>query len=121
MGKKNVLGGALEVCSIDPLTGYFRDGFCDQCQSDAGKHTVCSEVNEAFLAYSKTKGNDLITPRLEFNFSGLKSGDRWCLCASRWLEASEDGVAPPVILEATHEGALEIITLADLEYHQLQS
>jgi len=120
MGKKNVLGGSLEVCSLEPITGYFRDGLCDQCQSDSGQHTVCAEVNDAFLSYSKQKGNDLVTPRAEFNFPGLVAGDHWCLCASRWLEASEDGCAPPVILNATHEGALEIITMADLEYHQLQ-
>ena len=120
MEKKNVLGGNLEVCGLEPITGYYRNGICDQCKSDSGQHTVCAEVNEAFLSYSKEKGNDLITPRPEFNFPGLEPGDRWCLCASRWLEASEDGCAPPVILEATHEGALEIISLGDLEYYQLR-
>jgi len=120
MEKKNVLGGTLELCSLEPITGYYRNGICYQCKTDSGQHTVCAEVNEAFLTYSKEKGNDLTTPRPEFNFPGLEPGDRWCLCASRWLEASEDGCAPPVILEATHEGALEIISLADLEYHQLR-
>ena len=120
MEKKNVLGTALKLCSLEPLTGYFRNGDCDHCQSDTGNHTVCAEVNDEFLLFSKTKGNDLSTPRPEYNFLGLKAGDRWCLCANRWLEAAEAGCAPPVILEATHEKALEIITLSDLKYHSLR-
>ena len=112
-------GGNLAVCSLDPLTGYYRNGECDQCSSDSGQHTVCSEVNNEFLAYSKERGNDLSTPRPEFNFPGLVAGDKWCLCASRWLEAAEAGCAPPVVLEATHESALDIIAMSDLEYHKL--
>ena len=117
--KKNVLGGNLAVCSLDPLTGYFRNGECDHCSSDSGQHTVCAEVNNEFLAFSKERGNDLSTPRPEFNFPGLVAGDKWCLCASRWLEAAEAGCAPPVVLEATHESALDIIAMSDLEYHKL--
>ena len=117
--KKNVLGGNLAVCSLAPITGYLRNGERDQCSSDSGQHTVCSEVNNEFLAYSKERGNDLSTPRPEFNFPGLVAGDKWCLCASRWLEAAEAGCAPPVVLEATHESALDIIAMSDLEYHKL--
>ena len=120
MDKKNVLGTQLQPCSFSPLTGYMRDGHCDHCESDTGQHTVCAEVNEAFLEFSKNQGNDLSTPRPEFNFPGLKAGDHWCLCASRWLEAAEAGFAPPVILESTHERALDIISLGDLKYHQLR-
>ena len=107
--KKNVLGGNLAVCSLDPLTGYYRNGECDQCSSDSGQHTVCSEVNNEFLAYSKERGNDLSTPRPEFNFPGLVAGDKWCLCASRWLEAQKEGKAPPVIGDCTNLIASEII------------
>jgi len=119
MEKKNVLGTALKSCSLDPLTGYFRNGECDYCQSDIGNHTVCAEVNNEFLAFSKSQGNDLSTPRPEYNFVGLEGGDRWCLCANRWLEAADAGCAPPVILESTHEKSLEIIALGDLQYHSL--
>jgi|TARA_B110000003_G_scaffold90490_1_gene92560 uncharacterized protein len=119
MEKKNVLGTPLKICSLDPLTGYFRNGECDHCQSDTGNHTICAEVNNEFLAFSKAQGNDLSTSRPEYNFVGLEEGDRWCLCANRWLEAAEAGCAPPVILESTHEKALEVVAIADLQYHGL--
>ena len=106
---RNVLGRSLATCSTEPLTGYFRDGCCKTGPSDLGVHVVCAEVTEAFLSYTKSRGNDLSTPRPEFRFPGLKPGDRWCLCATRWLEAHEAGVAPPVHLAATHEKALEIV------------
>ena len=117
---KNILGTNLEVCSLNPITGFTRSGCCETGPEDRGQHTVCAEVTDEFLQFSKLQGNELMTPRPEFNFTGLKSGDRWCLCASRWLEALEEGIAPPVILEATHEKALEIIDLAELKYHQLR-
>ena len=117
---KNILGTNLEVCSLNPITGFTRSGCCETGPEDLGQHTVCAEVTDEFLQLSKLQGNDLMTPRPEFNFTGLKPGDRWCLCASRWLEALEEGIAPPVILEATHEKALEIIDLAELKYHQLR-
>jgi len=117
---KNILGTNLEVCSLNPITGFTRSGCCETGPEDLGQHTVCAEVTDEFLQFSKLQGNDLMTPRPEFNFTGLKQGDRWCLCASRWLEALEEGIAPPVILEATHEKALEIINIAELKYHQLR-
>ena len=117
---KNILGTNLEVCSLNPITGFTRSGCCETGPEDLGQHTVCAEVTDEFLQFSKLQGNDLMTPRPEFNFTGLKPGDRWCLCASRWLEALEEGIAPPVILEATHAKALEIIDLAELKYHQLR-
>jgi uncharacterized protein (DUF2237 family) len=117
---KNILGTNLEVCSLNPITGFTRSGCCETGPEDLGQHTLCAEVTDEFLQFSKLQGNDLMTPRPEFNFTGLKPGDRWCLCASRWLEALEEGIAPPVILEATHEKALEIIDLAELKYHQLR-
>ena len=117
---KNILGTNIEVCSLNPITGFTRSGCCETGPEDLGQHTVCAEVTDEFLQFSKLQGNDLMTPRPEFNFTGLKPGDRWCLCASRWLEALEEGIAPPVILEATHEKALEIIDLAELKYHQLR-
>ena len=117
---KNILGTNLEVCSLNPITGFTRSGCCETGPEDLGQHTVCAEVTDEFLQFSKLQGNDLTTPRPEFNFTGLKPGDRWCLCASRWLEALEEGIAPPVILEATHEKALEIVDLAELKYHQLR-
>lgn len=119
--QKNVLGGVLQACSTDPVTGFFRDGHCNTCEEDFGSHTVCAQMTEAFLVFSKSRGNDLSTPNPRYGFLGLKPGDRWCLCAARWREAADAGVAPPVILEATHERALEVIALADLEYHALQS
>lgn len=118
---KNVLGGVLQPCGTDPVTGFFRDGCCNTCEEDLGSHTVCAQMTEAFLSFSKSQGNDLSTPNPRYQFPGLRPGDRWCVCASRWREAADAGVAPPVILEATHERALEVIALADLEYHALQA
>ncbi|MEX2632000.1 MAG: DUF2237 domain-containing protein [Tistlia sp.] len=112
---RNVLGEPLEPCSLDPVTGFFRDGCCNSGPEDAGSHTVCAEMTEAFLAYSKGRGNDLSTPRPEFGFPGLKEGDRWCLCALRWREAYAAGRAPRVVLAATHERALEVVDLFDLK------
>ncbi|MEM1182297.1 MAG: DUF2237 domain-containing protein [Acidobacteriota bacterium] len=116
---RNVLGGQLATCSTDPLTGFFRDGCCATGPSDHGRHVVCAHVTREFLEFSRSRGNDLITPRPEFRFPGLKPGDRWCLCAVRWAEALEAGVAPPVALEATHEAALRYVTLEQLEAHAL--
>ena len=113
----NILGEALEPCSADPVTGFFRDGACNSCAEDAGSHTVCAVMTAEFLAYSKYVGNDLSTPRPEFMFSGLKPGDRWCLCASRFLQAADEGAAPRVALSATHRRALDIIPIAVLEDH----
>lgn len=114
---KNVLGTELMACSYDPLTGYFRDGCCQTDASDAGSHLICARVTADFLAFSLSVGNDLSTPRPEYRFAGLKPGDRWCLCALRWREALEAGVAPPVVLEATHESALQFVTLESLQQH----
>lgn len=116
---KNVLGGALRACSTDPKTGFYRTGRCETGPEDRGRHVVCAEMTEAFLRFTKSKGNDLSTPRPEWNFPGLEPGDRWCLCAARWQEALEAGVAPPVVLAATHENVLEILALADLKAHAL--
>ena len=116
---KNVLGGKLESCSTSPMTGYYRDGCCNTDPTDAGAHVVCAQMTEAFLSYTRVRGNDLSTPRPMFDFPGLKPGDRWCLCAIRWKEAAEAGLAPPVILEATHEAALKYITLETLQQHAL--
>ena len=107
----NVLGEPLAVCSENPLTGFFRDGCCNTNDQDVGSHTVCVEVTEQFLEYSRFRGNDLSTPRPEFGFPGLKEGDRWCLCAARWLEAHEQGMAPRVFLMSTHQRALDIVPL----------
>ncbi|MEW2919186.1 DUF2237 domain-containing protein [Ruegeria sp. ANG10] len=107
----NVLGGVLSPCSRDPLTGFFRDGACNTCPEDEGSHTVCAVMTAEFLAFSKYVGNDLSTPRPEFNFPGLNPGDSWCLCAARFLQAHDEGCAPKVHLEATHQRALEIIPL----------
>ena len=115
--RRNVIGGVLEPCSTDPMTGFFRDGCCRTGGGDVGVHVVCARVTEDFLAWSKSRGNDLSTPRPEFEFPGLKSGDRWCLCAARWKEAFDAGKAPVVVLEATHESALEFLDLADLRAH----
>lgn len=118
---RNVLGGLLQVCSVSPMTGFGRDGVCHTGPHDIGSHTVCAQMTEAFLEYSLQRGNDLVTPVPEFDFPGLKPGDRWCVCAARWLEAAEDGVAPPVILDATHARALSWVALADLQYHALRT
>lgn len=117
MENLNVFGQPIITCSKAPMTGYFRDGCCKTNEEDIGMHAVCSVMTEDFLNFSKIHGNDLITPRPEFNFSGLKSGDKWCLCASRWKEAFDAGVAPKVILEATHECTLNILQLDDLIKH----
>lgn len=111
---KNVLGGELANCSRDPMTGFYRDGCCNTGPQDRGLHVVCAVVTEEFLAFSKGRGNDLSTPRPEYRFPGLEGGDQWCLCALRWKEAFEAGVAPGVRLEATHEKALEVIEFEDL-------
>ena len=113
----NVRGGELASCSDEPLTGFFRDGCCNTSDEDAGSHTVCAVLTEAFLDFSRSRGNDLTTPNPAFGFRGLKAGDRWCLCASRWLEAYQAGCAPRVVLDATHRRALEIVPLAALESH----
>lgn len=113
----NVLGGALEACSTSPVTGFFRDGHCNTCAEDSGSHTVCAIMTAEFLAYSKYVGNDLSTPRPEFNFHGLKPGDAWCLCAARFLQAHDEGCAPRVNLAATHQDALSIVPLAILQEH----
>jgi len=107
----NVFGGELVSCSKDPVTGFYRDGRCNTCAEDIGSHTVCCLMTEDFLAFSKSKGNDLSTPRPEFGFSGLKPGDFWCLCAQRWLEAYPEGKAPKVNLQATHIRALDVVAL----------
>ena len=112
---RNVLGERLEICSIQPMTGFFRDGCCNTGPEDFGSHTVCVVMTAEFLAFSKSAGNDLSTPMPQFGFRGLKPGDRWCLCAPRWQEAFEAGQAPRVVLRATHEGALEHCALADLK------
>ncbi|MES2241818.1 MAG: DUF2237 domain-containing protein [Pseudomonadota bacterium] len=121
MSAMNVLGTELVPCSYDPLTGYFRDGCCNTDESDSGSHLVCVKVTSDFLAFSAAKGNDLVTPRPEYRFAGLKPGDRWCLCANRWREALEAGFAPPVVLESTHLRALEFVTRAQLEKHRFHS
>lgn len=118
---RNVLGGPLRACSYDPLTGFFRDGCCRTRGEDEGQHVVCARVTEAFLHFSLSRGNDLITPRPEWRFSGLKPGDRWCLCAARWLEAWKAGVAPPVVLECSHEKALDVIPLDILQAFAYQA
>ena len=113
----NVLGGPLEPCGYDPLTGFWRDGTCRTGGQDLGVHAVCAVMTEEFLEYSRSVGNDLSTPRPEHGFAGLREGDRWCVCADRWQQALEAGVAPPVVLEATHASALEFVSLDDLETH----
>lgn len=111
----NVLGEPLEPCSGAPLTGFFRDAHCNTCAADEGSHTVCAVMTAEFLAFSKYVGNDLSTPRPEFGFPGLKPGDRWCLCAGRFLQAHDEGCAPAVLLEATHARATEIVPFEVLE------
>ncbi len=116
---RNVLGQTLQPCSLDPVTGFYRNGCCDTSAEDTGSHTVCIVATEDFLAFSKASGNDLSTPWPEFGFPGLKPGDRWCLCAARWHEAFEAGKMPRVVLQATHEGALEHCGLADLKRYAI--
>jgi uncharacterized protein (DUF2237 family) len=112
---KNVLGDPLEPCSFDPLTGWFRDGCCNTGAGDRGLHLVCVQVTAEFLDFSQIAGNDLSTPVPEYDFPGLKPGDRWCLCVTRWKQALEAGVPPPVILAATHVSALEFVSLSELK------
>jgi uncharacterized protein (DUF2237 family) len=114
---RNVLGGPLEPCSFEPNTGFFRDGHCHTCAQDHGSHTVCAVMTAEFLAFSKSRANDLTTPMPQYDFPGLKPGDHWCLCAGRWLEAHEAGKAPKVNLEATNEAALAIVPLDALKEH----
>ncbi len=111
---KNVLGSTLQPCSMDPLTGFYRTGCCDTGAGDHGVHVICAVMTSEFLVYSREKGNDLLTPRPEYGFAGLKPGDRWCLCAGRWKEAFESDMAPPVVLAATHMAALEVVDLEQL-------
>ncbi len=119
--KTNVLGQPLKACCYEPKTGYFRDGYCRTDANDKGRHIVCAEMTAGFLAFTKRRGNDLSTPRPEFGFPGLMPGDRWCLCALRWKEAWEEGVAPPVILEACEETVLQIVSLDVLQQHAIKS
>ena len=112
---RNVLGGPLEICSRDPLTGWFRNGCCETEGHDRGMHIVCAQVTDAFLAHQLEGGNDLITPRPDFGFVGLKAGDHWCVCLTRWKDALDDGVAPMIKLEATHEEALAVVPLEILQ------
>ncbi len=114
---RNILGETLQPCCKDPLTGFYRDGFCQTGPDDFGLHIVCAQMTEEFLAFSRSRGNDLSSPNLAMGFPGLKPGDRWCLCAERWKEALAEGVAPPVVLEATHISALEHLSLSDLQKH----
>jgi uncharacterized protein (DUF2237 family) len=114
---RNVLGGNLAVCGTSPMTGFFRDGCCNTGPEDVGSHTICVVMTAEFLAYSKSVGNDLSTPHLQWGFPGLQPGDRWCLCAPRWQEALDAGFAPKVVLASTHEGALAFCELEDLKAH----
>lgn len=116
---RNVLGEPLAPCCSKPMTGFFRNGRCDTDERDVGRHVVCAQMTEAFLAFTKARGNDLGTPVPAFGFPGLKPGDRWCLCAARWREAAEAGEAPPVVLASTHAAALEVIDLALLKRYAL--
>lgn len=117
--QKNILGEALQPCSLDPVTGFYRNGCCHTGPEDLGLHTVCVEMTSEFLAFSKAKGNDLSTPNSAMGFSGLKPGDRWCLCAARWREALLAGVAPPIALASTNAITLEVVSLADLKKYAL--
>lgn len=117
MTERNVLGGQLEPCGTDPMTGFYRDGCCSTGPEDLGSHTVCAVVTAEFLEHQRRVGNDLITPRPEYRFPGLRPGDRWCVVAARWLQAYRDGAAAPVVLAATHEAALRIVPLEALQRH----
>ncbi|HAB15681.1 MAG TPA: DUF2237 domain-containing protein [Verrucomicrobiota bacterium] len=117
----NVVGSELQCCCREPQTGFYRDGFCRTGPGDVGLHTVCAQMTEEFLEFSQAQGNDLSTPAPEWEFPGLKPGDRWCLCVTRWLQAFEAGVAPPVVLEATHVSVLEFADLSDLRAHAVRS
>ena len=117
--QRNVFGDPIAVCSVKPMTGFYRTGCCETGAEDTGVHTVCIEATAEFLAFSRARGNDLSTPHPEFGFPGLGPGDRWCVCAARWQEALEAGAAPRVVLAATHEATLEIVKLADLKRYAL--
>lgn len=119
--KKNVLGTDLEACCYEPMTGFFRDGFCRTHARDVGRHSICAVMTVEFLAFTKAQGNDLSTPRPDFDFPGLTPGDRWCVCAMRWREAWEHQLAPPVILASCEESALKVISLEVLEQHAFKS
>lgn len=118
---KNVFGEPLIACSTDPMTGYFRDGCCNTGMMDSGTHTVCAIMTDEFLLFTKSRGNDLSTPIPRYRFPGLKSGDKWCLCVKRWKEALDAGVAPMVVLEATHERSLDIVSMDDLLKHAVRT
>ncbi|MEM8764498.1 MAG: DUF2237 domain-containing protein [Bacteroidota bacterium] len=118
MGEKNVLGTELKACCFEPKTGYYRDGYCKTGAEDIGTHVVCAIMTDAFLRFTRSRGNDLITPLPYFQFPGLKAGDKWCLCVSRWKEAFVEGLAPPVILEGTHEKALDYVSFESLLEHK---
>lgn len=118
---KNVLGTELQVCCTAPMTGFYRNGRCDTGPGDHGLHVVCAEMTAEFLVFSQARGNDLSTPVPEYDFPGLKPGDRWCLCAARWKEAFDAGIAPPVILEATHISTLEFASLDELQQHAIKA
>tara|TARA_S200000501_G_C20577425_1_gene635679 strand:- start:13 stop:384 length:372 start_codon:yes stop_codon:yes gene_type:complete len=117
---KNILGTELQSCCADPITGFFRDGYCRTNKMDHGTHVICAVVTDEFLEFTKSKGNDLSTPRPEYQFPGLKAGDGWCLCAMRWKEAHDAGVAPPLKPESTHEKTLELIDKRSLEKYYIQ-
>lgn len=114
-----MLGGPLQICSARPRTGFFRNGCCDTAPQDVGLHVVCAQMTKEFLEFSVARGNDLVSPVPEFEFPGLRPGDRWCLCAARWREALQSGVAPPVLLAATHELVLQVVSLEELKKHAL--
>ncbi|MEP6599572.1 MAG: DUF2237 domain-containing protein [Actinomycetota bacterium] len=116
-GERNVLGGELEICGTDPVTGFYRDGCCTSGPEDLGSHTVCAVVTAEFLAHQLEVGNDLTTPRPEYSFTGLHPGDRWCVVAARWLQAYRDGAAAPVVLAATNARALEVVPISALREH----
>ncbi len=116
---RNVLGTDLEICCGSPMTGWFRNGKCETEPKDRGVHVVCAEMTDEFLEFSRSRGNDLITPAPRFGFPGLKAGDRWCLCASRWKEAFDAGVAPPIVLQSTEESALQYVSLNELKQYAL--
>lgn len=118
---ENVLGTPLQPCCKAPMTGFYRDGFCRTGPQDRGVHVVCARLTAAFLSYTKAQGNDLSTPQPLYNFPGLNPGDCWCLCAARWQEALEDGVAPPVVLTSTHKSALQHVSLEDLKANAIEA
>lgn len=118
---RNVLNSALESCCMAPVTGFYRDGTCNTGAGDLGAHVVCAQMTAEFLDFTRSQGNDLSTPVLAFDFPGLKPGDRWCLCAARWKEALDAGVAPPVVLTATHASALEYVSLRELQQHAVDA